>query len=426
MQTNQPIKESAAFTAVSNLKINPPTGTVLSVASIVLGFSLYLTYIFSCANRSMHEEVVPIISSNYPLDSIKVVSPGMRRVNMILTGKKSTDTIHLEANKAYEYTFKIPQKIEGEEKMVEERVTLYPSLPNTLMISDSWKTISGKGEILRSELIFVEYPYLLMWAILISLLNAVSWTVGIYFIYLTIQYLKQMEVPARRKTWVVLLAVVTVVLYFILTMNHDTLTITYRELCSAFDIIFKSEQVDTLFRLVTLPTEVCGVMAAGILLLLPFLSYYALENPKLIDADKKISAQKVIRDDFVLLVTFMSGLILFGLITNGLMYQVLMNVLGTDFQYLMPKEFTIIYGLKYSIILAIFYFPVYFCLQKARETLRQELLISGTSTTELDTHLGSTRISAKFWDRFKIITAALTPLLGSIGIEFIKLITDLH
>lgn len=427
MQTpNQPVRELPFFTKISNLKLSPPLATALVVTFIALGFSVYLAYV-SYAIKPSGSGLVPLVMVNQPLDSIRVVSSGERRMDMILVGTGETETIFLQKDVSYLYEIKSSKTDAGAKVMVKDSVKLYSSKLDTLLINKTRNHFTPDTDnmyIDRSRLVYVEYPYMLMWTILISLLNAVSWVAGFILLYKIIQYLKQIEVSARRRTWVVLLAVLAVIVYFISAMKFAP--IDYGEICSKFGIVFKKEQVYKLFNIVTRPVEICGVMAAGTLLLLPFISYQAINNPDFTEPQKKIDAQKEIRDDFVLLVTFMTGLILVGMITNVLMYQILQFVLGTDFKYLVPREFTFAYGLKYSIVLAIFYFPVYYSLQQTRENLRQTLLNTGVPSTDVDSQLGSFGTSAKFWDRFKIITAALTPLLGSLGMELIKLITDLY
>lgn len=416
---------SAPPTSKFPLNLNPPLGIILMILACAAAFAVYLVCILQCM-KAPARRAVPVEQSSESFDSLQIVSRNRKSIDMILFGRNNLDTVYLKKGADYFYKFQVRKKVKNIDTLVTDSLRIIPMSTGAIVFGDS--TMKSSVNLSRTQLIFAENPRLLIWVQLIALLNAVSWMLGFYFLYLLYLQARKLSKADFWSVALILVILVFILLYFKLQdidRWNSFVPLQYSDILKTFQFIFKPEQVERLFEWLTTPVEICGLLASANLLLLPFLSQNALNNTMQSEWKAQSDAQTEIKDLFVFLVIALSGLILFGLITNVLMYDVLANRIGSGFTLIMPREFSLAYGVKYSIILAIFYFPVYFFLNNNREILLKNLLNRGAPATEVNQALGNNGEWAKFWSRSKVIIAALTPLLGTASVELFNNIFDL-
>lgn len=282
----------------------------------------------------------------------------------------------------------------------------------TLKVPTKMKTELTDG----TKSIFInKHPNFLFWLFSVSLMNALA-IVLMWPILLNIWHGYLWLPPQNQKQIKILLSagiLFSLVFYVLLKEMSDDYVATTPILAESFNCLYAEHSKLILGFFVSMPSKITGILGiVGISVLILLVGSLPWESPEA----QKNSAQKLaqLREQFRLYVYLISGLILMGSITNGLIREVMLSLLGKELlEPLYPAALVWAYGVMFSMVLAIVYFPAFFYFEYQSKRIPAEARIGYESQKE------------RTWNTVKIILAALAPLLGTVAQEFLKLISQL-
>lgn len=339
-----------------------------------------------------------LVKSNYPAFNIILFIAGVLfiygiyNVVLVTTLKVPTDTFEV----LYDNNMKGFLKVHHQGK---------PQI-DTITISTKLEAVIKN----KKRMIFLnEHPKFLFWLFGVSLMNAVS----IVLIWPIIQNIRYgyllLNLKVQRKIRVLIgVGGFLSLLFFILVKTYAKSYIaTIPMLMAQFNILYaeKNQWIMTYFVSIA-PEFTGGLGIIGISILVLLVGGLQWDST---DEQEK-SAKELVKlgEQFKLYVYLISGLILMGSINIGLMREIMLSFLGADFNIFFPSDLVWAYGITFSIVLGVVYFPAFYYFEDQGKQIPSETGISSTNQT------------GQPWNTVKIIMAALAPLLGTVVQELIN------
>lgn len=323
------------------------------------------------------------------------------------------------------YLYYIPKQIESANGKV---ISVYDAKrTDTIRIASQDKitvdtifvdSIFNLPKIDKSRLFMAENPRFMAWYFTICMLNGFSISLIFLFGFLTWKNIKN-QGPFKWLWLGIPFISVGFYLFLLNPQGSDISPLVYSEVMREFSILFKGN-AQHVVKWINFPGEVCGLVALIGITSLAFRAERSHKNMPLTGWQSVQTDLLSIKNQFTNYIYTISGLILVGILATSFLNEVIISQLGNDFDYLSPKSFLWGYGLRYTCILMFFYFPVYYYLRLIAADVKAATINAEGSTTELDGAFGASTLRGIFWDRFKIISAALAPLIGTAGAELIK------
>lgn len=277
----------------------------------------------------------------------------------------------------------------------------------TIQKKSADKIPAGKTVLLpKSNLTLNQNPKLLTWMLLYSVTVAISIAFAIIFIGIVLRTIKTFKLSKKSVLLNFLLFVFLVVAIALTSGGRGT-----DNLLSAFGII---DEFDILFRDPSILVKMLRVMIVsgsialyGILMINTAIGTLPLKASE----PNVTSLFLILRESMRILLSSLSIIIMFSVMTTAMLQQTIEAVLHIDGFVIFPSDFVYAYGLIFTIFLASLYIPVYYRLriiglkifdQADKETLEM-LQLKETPGRNLQP-----------------ILSIFAPLLGSVFSELVK------
>jgi hypothetical protein len=293
--------------------------------------------------------------------------------------------------------------------------------PDTLVITPDLKikevTVKGKN------LLFNLNPSLVVWTMLIIMMVTIASASFPAFIWQIKHIIKFFELRLKHFLQAVILALSIITF---LSIYHYTMTGFYKpsDIIDNFGILFKNGNVINTVVISTLLLQIP-------LLIVIFLVGIAAETIT-VDLSKKQSLEKAIIK-FNMLNQLLTGalqvlaiLVVFSVLTTSALQQSIKSALIIKSIDISPPELSYVYGLFFTLFLAIIYIPVQLFLRYRINSLKQDIQIQSQNENEDNQQtyknmIGQLNVGGTALDNLKLAFTVLAPLISGFLPEQLKI-----
>jgi preprotein translocase subunit SecG len=250
-------------------------------------------------------------------------------------------------------------------------------------------------------MIFNDNPIFLYWFALILAMATIA--SGASSVYVLQGFMLIKEYKLKRKdiinTFLFALIIIIVVAYIQLGING-----MYRvnRILKDFDILFKAgyENIPAFISIVTI------VLTIPFFMTIFFISIILQKSEKANELKEYTSINKILTSSLQTLAV----IIIFSVLTSSSLRQSIKSHIDSNYLDVFPKEFSYIYGLLFSLFLAIVFIPVYIQSQQKAMFL-MEKYEKDASTKDLVDKL---KKDSSIVDNIKLILTVISPLITSL------------
>lgn len=278
---------------------------------------------------------------------------------------------------------------------------------NRMMLPTHSSKIKSESSPKASELLFHLNPHFLVWLVLALTMLGISF--GIFpFVLNKIRIIKYaFLIPYQVVVAFFLVAILVGILFSVLIVLNPYL-VSFADWIFHLGILFKNHGV--LNFIIIIPTIVGLSSLIGILLIYRASLTLKIDTDNIASFKKKFTKLKEAMKFFL---TVSTTLITFAVFTSATLRIAILHEVKVDNFQIIPIEFIYLYGLQFTIVLAIFYLPISYQLKQKGIHFISFNKENNKGSDESFSDL-SKFIDESTYENFKVGLSILAPLISSI------------
>ncbi len=291
-------------------------------------------------------------------------------------------------------------------------------------IGDAVKDSSGiklsednQRKVEYESLVFNHNPKFLIWMIVFSLMTSYAFSFLPILLHRIKNDLKFFRISKAERIAAIILSVIILFAYALGSGDSKNL-LSILDINELTGVLFKNRY---LLEILIVANIAVGMLAfVGQLLIGIAISKLSPDSGKK-SLDKTIERFNRYRESLKFYLSFSAGMISFSVITSSFLRKSLLAVMDAGTFQLFPVEFIFAYGVSFTLVLAIFYLPIYYHLRLKGESLKKEFLDMNLDKEHEEMANSVFTITEKGISNFKVALSILSPLITSILGDIISL-----
>jgi hypothetical protein len=288
----------------------------------------------------------------------------------------------------------------------------YEINPDTLSVfENNIKTV----EIDKGDILFNRNPFFLIWTTLVLIMITIASGAFPVFVWQIIQLKYTFKLKFRHVLYAILFAL-AVTLFLILFQMSTKGFYMPSKIIDDFEILFKHGNI--------IPTivAVTFVLQFPIIILIFLIGISAnnidINNIHKQNIDKIVSGFSMLNQILLNSLQILAILVVFSVLTTSALQQSIKTTLIIKTFDIFPNEVSYVYGLFFSLFLAIIFIPTYIFLRNCQNNLKQNLLNDINSEKSVNTEwyknlIANLSTGGTALDNLKMSLMVLAPLISS-------------